>query len=170
MATCAICLDTMQNPLHSIHTSCGHSFHQPCIARWLRSSRTCPLCRSQYAMNLSRHRYRVRSPFDAASWCSPLDRLFTWYITVGRDRVHLSSILSVKAHIPVRNIRVVDVAHNAVTIRYADEPIGSAECALKLHSSEPHDLSAALKRLFGVCDAGQTSILSDVAIGVHALY
>ena len=41
---CAICLEPIDLPQH---LSCGHGFHAACVGRWLRRSRTCPVCRSR---------------------------------------------------------------------------------------------------------------------------
>ena len=40
---CGICLDEMNVGRYLI---CGHRFHEGCVNRWLRRSRTCPMCRT----------------------------------------------------------------------------------------------------------------------------
>ena len=41
---CAICMQPM---LRARHLSCGHGFHAACAGRWLRRSRTWPVCRTR---------------------------------------------------------------------------------------------------------------------------
>ena len=41
---CCICLD--KNTNNWINIQCGHTFHRECISHWLRTSNTCPICRS----------------------------------------------------------------------------------------------------------------------------
>ncbi|CAG7894909.1 unnamed protein product [Brassica rapa] len=48
METCGICLEEL-NPRGEIYfdmPNCSHQFHDLCISRWLRRSKTCPLCRT----------------------------------------------------------------------------------------------------------------------------
>ncbi|XP_065361991.1 uncharacterized protein LOC135955566 [Calliphora vicina] len=42
--TCTICNDNLNSDDKTV-TSCNHSFHTPCLARWLETSQTCPICR-----------------------------------------------------------------------------------------------------------------------------
>lgn len=44
-AECAICLQTWEAEDAIKITPCGHAFHEQCIGGWLRSARTCALCR-----------------------------------------------------------------------------------------------------------------------------
>ena len=54
---CTICLEELFSDDHVddhdkvVRTPCSHVYHKACIARWLRTSRLCPLCR--YAMPIS---------------------------------------------------------------------------------------------------------------------
>jgi hypothetical protein len=41
---CCICMD--KNINNWIKIPCGHAFHHECIRHWLRTSNTCPVCRS----------------------------------------------------------------------------------------------------------------------------
>ncbi|VDK74288.1 unnamed protein product [Litomosoides sigmodontis] len=43
---CHICWDVLYLNRCSA-TRCGHTFHLPCIMRWLRNSETCPVCRKR---------------------------------------------------------------------------------------------------------------------------
>ena len=42
--TCAICLDSVNDPL-MLTTKCKHTFHEYCLDTWLTQSKTCPFCR-----------------------------------------------------------------------------------------------------------------------------
>ena len=42
---CAICLDDMAAPMRVARLRCRHAFHEQCIAKWLQTSQTCPVCR-----------------------------------------------------------------------------------------------------------------------------
>ncbi|CAI2369055.1 unnamed protein product [Moneuplotes crassus] len=41
---CAICLEKVTDPDTTQTTTCGHTFHQPCINLWLSSHPGCPIC------------------------------------------------------------------------------------------------------------------------------
>ena len=41
---CCICMDKNTNDW--VNIPCGHAFHRECISQWLRTSHTCPVCRS----------------------------------------------------------------------------------------------------------------------------
>ena len=43
-AECAVCLS--QHEHFAAELACGHSFHRPCIERWLRIAASCPICRA----------------------------------------------------------------------------------------------------------------------------
>jgi hypothetical protein len=61
---CPICLESLQIQGSSyrfqrtLFTSCGHAFHQVCIAGWLRRATTCPVCRADLLAADSRPAYR----------------------------------------------------------------------------------------------------------------
>ncbi len=43
--TCPVCIEDISvKQLHT--TSCGHSFHKPCISTWFETSDECPICRT----------------------------------------------------------------------------------------------------------------------------
>lgn len=43
--TCAICLDVLKNSDEtSVELICGHAYCEPCISKWLKSSKKCPVC------------------------------------------------------------------------------------------------------------------------------
>lgn len=41
---CCICLDDFSE---GVFLECHHSFHKPCIVKWLETKKACPLCRIQ---------------------------------------------------------------------------------------------------------------------------
>ena len=43
LSVCSICLETY---VMGATLVCGHRFHAECVSRWLRRSRTCPVCRA----------------------------------------------------------------------------------------------------------------------------
>jgi len=43
--TCPICTDGLSRE-DSVLTSCGHVYHQACLARWWREGGDCPMCRT----------------------------------------------------------------------------------------------------------------------------
>ena len=43
-AECAVCLGPHERTASEL--ACGHSFHRPCIERWLRIAANCPVCRA----------------------------------------------------------------------------------------------------------------------------
>lgn len=46
---CAICVEQFRNQdAQNIRvTQCGHVFHNECLVKWLKNSKTCPECRSE---------------------------------------------------------------------------------------------------------------------------
>lgn len=44
---CSICLEKIVNDDKYI-TSCNHTFHEECIARWMLLNHNCPLCRKHF--------------------------------------------------------------------------------------------------------------------------
>jgi len=75
-AECAICLGFWE--AHDVIkiTPCGHAFHKECIENWLRTARTCALCRYDLAKARSRVQpmrmrditsYRIPPVLEAAS-------------------------------------------------------------------------------------------------------
>lgn len=43
--SCAVCLD-IDNKI-MIKFACSHSYHKDCIVEWLKSNKTCPICREE---------------------------------------------------------------------------------------------------------------------------
>jgi hypothetical protein len=43
---CAVCISEMAGGEMVCTLACRHSFHHACIARWLRVSMACPLCKA----------------------------------------------------------------------------------------------------------------------------
>ena len=55
--SCPVCLGVMSDGT-SRQLDCGHTFHTRCLARWKRTSTTCPMCRTpfdqpQYRVSIS---------------------------------------------------------------------------------------------------------------------
>ena len=46
-ASCLICMERVRERASVLRMPCGHLFHEPCIAKWLDSNRTCPTCRKE---------------------------------------------------------------------------------------------------------------------------
>lgn len=53
---CAICRSEIAGNSNKSTTTCGHSFHFTCLARSMRSSTTCPICRTDLASNTAHDR------------------------------------------------------------------------------------------------------------------
>lgn len=47
---CSICLDIISADAIQC-CQCGHCFHKTCIEKWLKHSKTCPLCRRKCNLN-----------------------------------------------------------------------------------------------------------------------
>lgn len=45
--SCSICLDSYSTGQRTGELNCGHVYHKDCIYTWLKTSRTCPLCRKE---------------------------------------------------------------------------------------------------------------------------
>ncbi|GKC34143.1 E3 ubiquitin protein ligase RING1 [Tanacetum coccineum] len=44
---CTICFEKFKMGDHLKKLPCKHAFHTPCIAKWFRTSNTCPNCRGE---------------------------------------------------------------------------------------------------------------------------
>lgn len=42
---CVICTELLTDECILLHLECGHVFHDACVSRWIRESKTCPQCR-----------------------------------------------------------------------------------------------------------------------------
>lgn len=73
---CAICLIELSTRSETALT-CGHSFHDSCLRKWLRKNRSCPMCRNRYKPP---ERDRTLSPIclhnAMFNWNSKLSKLF----------------------------------------------------------------------------------------------
>lgn len=67
---CAICLQTWEPDDDIKVTPCGHAFHQDCIGGWLRSARTCALCRKDLVVLTAE-----MQTSDHRSTCQPESRM-----------------------------------------------------------------------------------------------
>ena len=43
--SCSICMDDIVRGQPVRALACGHNYHAACVARWLRTNRSCPVCR-----------------------------------------------------------------------------------------------------------------------------
>ena len=69
-AVCPICMDTITRPTK---LSCNHIFCEPCIAQWLETNQTCPICRTTLENNgywIHANGSRTRFPFFLCSFCN----------------------------------------------------------------------------------------------------
>ncbi|CAM0883534.1 unnamed protein product [Alopecurus aequalis] len=46
--TCPICLDVLEPDASAAETPCKHMYHPACLAPWLESKGTCPVCRGKF--------------------------------------------------------------------------------------------------------------------------
>lgn len=44
---CTICLDVVKRDEQIANLKCGHLYHQECIKKWFKTSKTCPECRTR---------------------------------------------------------------------------------------------------------------------------
>jgi hypothetical protein len=47
---CSICLET--NNYKIIKTNCNHEFHEECLIKWTKISKTCPICRKNLEISI----------------------------------------------------------------------------------------------------------------------
>merc|ERR1712151_390163 len=52
---CAICLGSWETSDSIKITPCGHAYHAECIGNWLKSARTCALCRQDLVILTSQN-------------------------------------------------------------------------------------------------------------------
>jgi nitrogen fixation-related uncharacterized protein len=76
--TCAVCLHIMVDPVTLV--SCVHSFCYPCIARWLRTSNRCPLCKSVVSAFV-----RSSKDNEVLAWTNPKAKTKLWAVDNGRS-------------------------------------------------------------------------------------
>ncbi|KAH7387980.1 hypothetical protein KP509_16G051800 [Ceratopteris richardii] len=48
LGSCTTCLEGFDSTNPRTITSCGHSFHLPCIMEWMNRSNSCPICRTRF--------------------------------------------------------------------------------------------------------------------------
>ena len=49
---CSICLENIINEETKQITSCNHTFHEECMAKWMSLNHSCPLCRKNLDLNI----------------------------------------------------------------------------------------------------------------------
>lgn len=50
---CSICIDKFSKSSDVIQLECNHIFHEECIKQWLKTSKTCPVCRKRVNITIS---------------------------------------------------------------------------------------------------------------------
>lgn len=78
---CAVCLEPVTTPkekstpenFDTVRTKCGHVFHHACLAEWLKTSPTCPMCRAP-AHQTTFHLY-CQEPLPACYALAPLPQV-----------------------------------------------------------------------------------------------
>lgn len=75
---CSICLESFDPPTGIVRIlPCTHNFHHKCLAVWVKTNRTCPMCRFQLPVSLAfgiswnYQHYRVASNMNRAPNISP---------------------------------------------------------------------------------------------------
>lgn len=56
-AVCSICTELFEHSEDVAAVTCGHTFHNHCINKWLESSRSCPQCRQKVGKNFIQKLY-----------------------------------------------------------------------------------------------------------------
>ena len=56
---CSVCLEGMRAGQEVVQLPCAHSFHRPCVVRWLARSRRCPYCRDDVSQHHAAGRGRA---------------------------------------------------------------------------------------------------------------
>ena len=49
---CIICFSSLKNKFLKIELNCNHSFHSTCLFDWLKINPSCPICRTNFRINL----------------------------------------------------------------------------------------------------------------------
>lgn len=83
--------DVFQKPV--IIKSCGHHFCEPCLAEWIRSNRTCPVCRAPVSPVLIR--CLLFSSSSALSFCQQLGFVKAFFAEEAIDELHVRCPLGV---------------------------------------------------------------------------
>ena len=55
---CSICYEEFSDAFLQVTTVCGHQYHRECIRKWLDNHTTCPLCRTDIAVQRPRDTHR----------------------------------------------------------------------------------------------------------------
>lgn len=51
--SCAVCFELMTSTSIILHLPCGHAYHDTCLNKWLKNSKSCPDCRKSVKSELS---------------------------------------------------------------------------------------------------------------------
>ena len=71
---CSICQENIENYLVFTSCNCSHCYHEKCINKWLKISRTCPTCRKFFTPN----------PFELKNSQLDLINKALFYDSIGR--------------------------------------------------------------------------------------
>ena len=55
---CSICYEEFSGTSTHVTTICGHQYHRECIRKWLDNNTSCPLCRTDIAVQRPRDTHR----------------------------------------------------------------------------------------------------------------
>lgn len=62
---CAICILNLDHNYNNIpELKCGHSFHEKCITQWSEVNDTCPICRQQMLVKVTKNNVDFWVPFN----------------------------------------------------------------------------------------------------------
>jgi hypothetical protein len=71
---CSICQEKLTNYLVQTNCECNYSYHQHCLSKWLKISRSCPTCRKVFNVN----------PFEIDTKQLDLIKNAMFYDSIGR--------------------------------------------------------------------------------------
>jgi len=76
---CPICFESMSKTRCKVEkpTSCGHLMHKRCLAKWLKTHQTCPICRHQlhHTVHIEKPPYETTSQGDTIP---EMDEMLHW--------------------------------------------------------------------------------------------
>lgn len=95
---CSICLGDLKNKIITLPL-CGHSFHKPCINKWLNVTPMCPLCKSFVNLKYVIFRNNFKTFFNKN------------YLYINRDYISFFN-----KNIYLKNIKKIYIANNKIII------------------------------------------------------
>jgi len=70
---CPVCFESSPPP--DFERVCGHKFHTACHLKWCERNVTCPLCRDEFVMHVTRRRNEGLKSIVPALW----DAVRVWH-------------------------------------------------------------------------------------------